>query len=155
MTWEVCRTSHGRPAYVVMSRSTSVAMTGGCSSDEARVSRTRLDTLGGVGGKPHIGGEGSRSDVLELTARREVAEEVGVDLTGVELAYVSNSYFVTDNGDPVVNVVLAGAMPAGAEPRVAAPDEVAGIVWLALAEAESDPYCPPWTVRSLRRAACS
>ncbi len=76
-----------------------------------------------------------------------------MDLTGVELAYVSNSYFVTDNGDPVVNVVLAGAMPAGAEPRVAAPDEVAGIVWLALAEAESDPDCPPWTVRSLRRAA--
>ena len=78
-----------------------------------------------------------------------------MDLSGVKLRYVTSGYFVTDDGDPVVNVVLASALPAGAQPRVASPDEVAGIIWLTLAEAEADPNCPPWTLRSLRHATVS
>ncbi len=153
MTWEACKTSNGRPAYVV-----NVEVYLHRDDRWLLIRRSAREShapgaLAGVGGKLDIGGQGSQGDVLELTARREVAEEVGVDLTGVELAYVTNSYFVTDDGDPVVNVVLAGAMPAGAEPRVAAPDEVAGIVWLTLAETESDPFCPLWTLHALRRAA--
>lgn len=155
MTWEACKTSHGRPAYVVnvevFLRRDDRWLLIRRSAHESHAP----GTLGGVGGKLDIGGEGSRDDVLELTARREVKEEVGVDLTGVELAHATNSYFVSDDGDPVVNVVLAGAMPAGAEPRIASPDEVAEIVWLTLAEAEADPNCPPWTIRSLRHAAYS
>ncbi|MFD2348763.1 NUDIX domain-containing protein [Nonomuraea ferruginea] len=108
-------------------------------------------TLSGVGGKAEPDGAGQR--VLEETARREVAEEIGVDLTGVPLTYASSGFFVTDDGDPVVNVVFAAPMPPQAEPVAAAPAEVAGFVWLTTAEAEADPACPPWVLSSLRDAA--
>jgi 8-oxo-dGTP diphosphatase len=107
--------------------------------------------LSGVGGK--VEADGAGADVLEETARREVAEEIGVDLAGVRLAYAGSEFFVTDDGDPVVNVVFRGALPDGAEPVVASADEVAGFVWRTLAEAEEDPGCPPWISQSLRRAA--
>lgn len=107
-------------------------------------------TLAGVGGKAEPGGAGPR--ILEETARREVAEEIGVDLTGVPLTYVSSTYFVTDDGDPVVNVVFSAPMPPGASPTAASPDEVAGFTWLTLKEAETDPGCPPWILDYLREA---
>ncbi|MEV0389948.1 NUDIX domain-containing protein [Nonomuraea sp. NPDC050643] len=105
--------------------------------------------LAGVGGK--VEAEGAGADVLEETARREVAEEIGVELDGVELVYVESGFFVTDDGDPVINVVFRGALPAHAEPVAASAEEVAGLVWLTAAEAAAD--CPPWLARSLRRAA--
>ncbi|MCW3842286.1 NUDIX domain-containing protein [Micromonospora yasonensis] len=107
--------------------------------------------LSGVGGKVEPAGDGD--DVLAETARREVAEEVGVDLTGVTLSYVESRAFTTDDGDPVVNVVFAGPLPAEAEPAVASPEEVAGLVWVTLAEAEADATCPPWIRGSLRQAS--
>ncbi|GGS85871.1 hypothetical protein GCM10010156_50610 [Planobispora rosea] len=107
--------------------------------------------LSGVGGKVEAPGAGT--GVLEETARREVAEEIGVDLAGSGLTYVESSFFVTDDGDPVVNVVFRGPMPPGAQPVAASPEEVAGFVWLTVAEAEADPGCPPWILGSLRRAA--
>jgi 8-oxo-dGTP diphosphatase len=76
-----------------------------------------------------------------------------VDLTGIPLTYVESGSFVTDDGDPVVNVVFSGALPADANPVVASSEEVAEIVWLTVAEATADPNCPPWTLRSLQRAA--
>ncbi|MFC6080016.1 NUDIX hydrolase [Sphaerisporangium aureirubrum] len=107
-------------------------------------------TLAGVGGKVEAGDAGA--DVFERTARREVAEETGVDLTGAALTYARSSYFVTDDGDPVLNVVFRGRLPAAAEPA-AASEEVAGLVWLTLAEAEAHPNCPPWVRETLRHLA--
>ena len=107
--------------------------------------------LAGVGGKVEVDGVGV--DVLEETARREVAEEIGVDISGVELVYVESGFFVTDDGDPVINVVLRGGLPAHAQPVAASAEEVAGFVWLTAAEAEACGDCPPWISRSLRRAA--
>jgi len=105
----------------------------------------------GVGGKVEPGNAGP--DVLEQTARREVAEEIGVDLTGIGLRYVESALFVTDDGDQVINVVLSASMPADAHPVAVSPDEVAGFAWLTLPEVETNPSCPPWTVRSIRAAA--
>ncbi|MFI7635921.1 NUDIX hydrolase [Nonomuraea sp. NPDC049400] len=98
-------------------------------------------TLAGIGGKAEADGAGI--GILEQTARREVAEEVGVDLTGTDLTYVAGDYFTTDDGDPVINVVFRGELPPQARPVAAAPDE----------EAEAHPDCPPWVLRSLRRMA--
>ncbi|WP_049557121.1 NUDIX hydrolase [Nonomuraea sp. SBT364] len=106
-------------------------------------------TLAGVGGKVETDGAGER--VLEETARREVKEEIGVDVG--ELTYGSSSFFVTDDGDPVVNVVFRAELPGGAEPVAVSPDEVAGFVWVTLDEAEADPGCPPWVLRGLRSVA--
>ena len=91
------------------------------------------------------------SDVLEQTARREVAEEVGVKLDG-NLVYVESTFFQTDDGEPVVNVVLAGELPVSAEPHIAQPEEVAEVVWRTLDDLANDKACPPWTVQSIRRA---
>jgi 8-oxo-dGTP pyrophosphatase MutT (NUDIX family) len=95
-------------------------------------------------------GAGLGQDVLEETARREVAEEVGVDLKGVELRYAESGFFVTDTGRPVVNVVFAAELPDGAEPYPAAPLEVSEVLWRGREEVEAS--CPPWTVRHIQRA---
>lgn len=92
------------------------------------------------------------SDVLERTARREVAEEIGVDLTGVDLVYVESTFFTTDAGEPVLNTVFAAHLPGGADPVIAAPDEVAAVRWSTLSALEADGSCPTWTTQSLRRA---
>ena len=101
-----------------------------------------------VGGKLEDGGA---VDVLEATARREAAEEIGVDLSGVELRYVESDFFVSDTGAPVVNVVFAAELPDGAEPYPAAPAEVSEIRWHTRQEVESS-VAEPWTVRQIRRA---
>jgi 8-oxo-dGTP diphosphatase len=108
-------------------------------------------TLAGVGGKVEADVEGA--DVLERCARREVAEEIGVDLTGVRFAYVESALFVSDDGDPVVNVVFSAPLPDGAEPVAASADEVAGFVWLTTDEAAADANCPPWTRRAIRKVS--
>ncbi|MFD0594260.1 NUDIX domain-containing protein [Catellatospora coxensis] len=108
--------------------------------------------MAGVGGKVDLPAGSVIPDVLEQTARREVAEEIGVDLTGVPLTYIESSLFTTDDGDLVVNVVFAAPLPTDAEPFPASPDEVAAIVHLTFDEADADPNLPPWLRRSLRLA---
>ncbi len=105
-------------------------------------------TLSVPGGK--VEGDALGDDVLEETARREVAEEVGVDLKGAELRYAESGFFVTDTGQRVVNVVFAADLPEGAAPYPAAPLEVSEIRWLTPDEARSQ--CPPWTVSHIERA---
>ncbi|UWP78868.1 NUDIX hydrolase [Dactylosporangium fulvum] len=146
-----CLTARGRPAFVVnvevfLHRDGRwLLIRRGAGESHA------AGLLSGVGGKVEPGGVAP--DVLEATARREVAEEIGVDLTGVPLTYAASSLFVTDDGDPVVNVVFRAPVPAGAEPVAASADEVADLLWLTPAEAEASPDCPPWVLRDLRAAA--
>ncbi|MDG4537070.1 NUDIX domain-containing protein [Streptomyces sp. AV19] len=108
----------------------------------------RLSLVGGTVDTETPGG----GDVLLDTARREVLEEIGIDLTGVDLAYAESVFFVTDTGSPVVNVVLAAELPDGAEPRIASPEEVAGLRWETLPALEADASCPPWTLQGVQRA---
>lgn len=65
-------------------------------------------------------------DVFAATARREVREEVGVEVG--KIAYVTSATFETDQGMPCVNVVLLGRHVAG-EGVVREPDEVAAVYW--------------------------
>ncbi|MBB2743788.1 UNVERIFIED_ORG: 8-oxo-dGTP diphosphatase [Microbispora rosea subsp. rosea] len=146
----MCLTRGGRPAFVV-----NVEVFLERDGRWLLIRRGRREahapgTLAGVGGKVEVDGAGL--DVLEETARREVAEEIGVDITGAGLSYVESGFFVTDDGDPVVNVVFRATMPPHAQPVAASPEEVEEFLWLTTAEAEGDPDCPPWTSRSLRRA---
>jgi 8-oxo-dGTP diphosphatase len=78
-----------------------------------------------VGGKVEPDKEGE--DVLAATVRREVHEEVGVELD--EVVYVTSSRFVDDGGTPVVNAVFLARHAAG-EPRVREPEELADVAWL-------------------------
>jgi 8-oxo-dGTP diphosphatase len=99
------------------------------------------------GGK--VEGAGSADDILEETLRREIAEEVGLEVhTG--MAYVRSSAFVAE-GDPVVDVVFLCRYKAGT--AVAAdPGEVAAVHWMTAAEAIAHPETPPWTRLALELA---
>lgn len=109
--------------------------------------------LAGVGG--HLEIDDPSGGVLEGSACREVAEEVGLDLTDVPLSYVDSVYFVGDTGNQVLNVLFTAELPATVAPTVAAPEEVAAIAWRTLPELEADTSCPPWTLEYVRRAlAC-
>ena len=94
----------------------------------------------------------ARDALVQTIELAVAAEEIGVDIAGVALTYVESGYFTSDDGDPVINIVFTGPLPAQAQPFAASPEEVAEIVWLTTAEAEVDSACPPWTLRALRHA---
>jgi 8-oxo-dGTP diphosphatase len=87
--------------------------------------------------------------VLEETVRREILEEVAVEVHD-EMIYVRSSAFVAE-GDPVVDVVFLCRWRSG-EAVAADPAEVAAVRWMTAAEAIAHPETPPWTRLSLRLA---
>ncbi|MDN5804735.1 MAG: NUDIX domain-containing protein [Microlunatus sp.] len=98
-------------------------------------------SVGLVGG--HVEPEAG-PDVLEHTARREVAEETGIDLSGVELHYLSSALYLSSTGQPVLTVTFAAELAAGVEARLTAPDELSAVGWWSAAELAEDPRCAPW-----------
>jgi 8-oxo-dGTP pyrophosphatase MutT (NUDIX family) len=105
-------------------------------------------TLALVGGK--VEQAGITDAILENTLRREISEEVGVEV-GPLLHYLKSSAFVADDGAPVVDVVFLCEY-VGGTPRIADPDEVAAIEWLTAAEVLGHPKAPPWTRLSIEAA---
>ena len=87
--------------------------------------------------------------VLEETVRREILEEVAVEVHE-EMIYVRSSAFVAE-GDPVVDVLFLCRWKSG-EAVAADPTEVAAVRWMTAAEAIAHPETPPWTRLSLRLA---
>ncbi len=100
------------------------------------------------GGK--VEGVGNSEDVLEATLRREITEEVGVEIHG-ELEYVESKSFVADDGDIVVDVVFLCRYKSGAA-TVVAPAEIAEVRWMTAAEVAEHPRAPAWTRRSVALA---
>ncbi|HEU5484445.1 MAG TPA: NUDIX hydrolase [Microlunatus sp.] len=97
--------------------------------------------LGLIGGhvEPLVG-----AGVFETTARREVAEETGLDLAEVALDYLTSELYLDDEGGPVLAVTFVGELPDGQEPTVAAPDELSSVGWWAADELAAVPNCAPW-----------
>ena len=101
-------------------------------------------TLGFPGGKVEVGpGE---SGVLDATARREVREEVGVEIAAIE--QVTSTTFDLDSGRRCLNVVVT-ADYAGGEAHVADPAEVADVAWRTPDSVLDDETTPPWTAELL------
>jgi 8-oxo-dGTP diphosphatase len=107
--------------------------------------------IGMIGG--HVAVTDPERDVLETTARREVAEEVGLDLSEVPLTYQESEFFITDGGERQITVTFSAPAPSGGEPYVGAPDELTEVGWWTLDDLEADPRCPPWLPALIRRAA--
>jgi 8-oxo-dGTP pyrophosphatase MutT (NUDIX family) len=99
------------------------------------------------GGK--VEGAEAGDDVLEATLRREIAEEVGLEISD-EMAYLRSSVFLAE-GDPVVDVVFLCRWKSGTA-FAADPAEVAAVRWLTAGEAIAHPETPPWTRLSLELA---
>jgi len=66
-------------------------------------------------------------DAVRETARREVSEEVGVEVG--EVSCVTSNTFTADGGAECLNVVVRAAHESG-EPEVREPAEVADAFWL-------------------------
>ena len=102
-------------------------------------------TLSFVGGKVEI--TENASDVLEATLRREIMEEVGVQVS--EMSYVQSSHFIAGD-DLVVDIVFLCRYETG-EPRISNIEEVETILWLTAAEVIEHELCPPWTKSAMQR----
>jgi 8-oxo-dGTP pyrophosphatase MutT (NUDIX family) len=109
--------------------------------------------LGLVGG--HVEVDTPTRDVLELTARRELAEETGLDLAAVPLTYLESEYFVTEQGERQVTVTFVAPAPTGAVASVTAPAELSEVGWWTREEAAADSRCPPWLPGLIDRAAAT
>lgn len=101
-----------------------------------------------VGGK--VEHEGNQSDILERTLRREIAEEVGIEVSDV-IHYVHSTSFVADDGDNVINVVFLCEYLNG-EAVCKSPDEVDAVLWLPMDQVLGDETTPLWTKESLNLA---
>lgn len=106
--------------------------------------------IGMIGG--HVEVTHPEADVLEATARREVAEEVGLDLAGVSLSYLESEFFMTEGGERQVTVTFTALAPPEFEPFVNAPNELTEVGWWTLGDLEADPRCPSWLPPLIRRA---
>ena len=107
--------------------------------------------IGMIGG--HVDVTHPIADVLETTARREVAEEAGLDLAGVRLEYLESEFFITDSGERQITVTFTAHAPPVVEPLVNAPAELTEVGWWALGDLEADPRCPSWLPPLIRRAS--
>ena len=81
--------------------------------------------------------------LLEETARREIKEEVGLEL-GPELVYLTSAGFTVPAGTQVANIVFLAPYPGGI-PSISQPEEVAAISWQSYEELMASPAIKPWT----------
>ncbi|GAA0370574.1 NUDIX hydrolase [Bacillus horti] len=106
-------------------------------------------TLSFVGGKVDPEKENTL-DILEKTVRREVYEEVGVELKDT-ITYIYSSLFGLDDGRQVINVVLLCEYDKGTAYNKS-PDEVDAVHWLTTDEVLEHLSAPPWLKESIVRA---
>lgn len=71
--------------------------------------------------------EGVSSDILERTLKREIFEEVGIEVE--DLTYVNSSSFVTDKGTHVIDIVFLCQHITG-EPYAKSMEEVGEVMWM-------------------------
>jgi 8-oxo-dGTP pyrophosphatase MutT (NUDIX family) len=102
-------------------------------------------TLSLVGGKVDF--EGASLDILERTVKREIFEEVGIEITD-NLHFLYSSSFVLDDGRNVINVVFLCEYSKGTENSKSA-DEVEEVCWMSYDEIMNHPNTPPWTKESI------
>jgi 8-oxo-dGTP diphosphatase len=114
------------------------------------------------GGETHAAGElafpGGKvepdvdANPIEATARREVREEVGVDVGDV--AYVCSNAFVADDGTQCLNVVTRCEYESG-DPTVREPGEVADAFWLSHDALLDHRDVPPYVAAYAEQVAAS
>lgn len=101
-----------------------------------------------VGGKVDL--EGDSIDILERTIKREIFEEVGIEINDT-LHYVHSTSFVTDKGVNVVDIVFLCEYATG-EAYSKSPDEVEQVFWMTYQEIMNHPDIVKWPKESIKRA---
>lgn len=101
-----------------------------------------------VGGK--VEGIDALANALEETLRREIREEVGVEVDD-EMIYLSSTRFTADDHDVVVDIVFLCHYQSGT-PTIFDPGEVAEILWLTADEVKQHPKAQSWTRDYIQKA---
>lgn len=101
-----------------------------------------------VGGK--VDKEGMKENILEATIRREVWEEVGVELQST-LHYVHSTSFIADDGTHVVDIVFLAEYKSG-EAHAKSVEEVGAVYWLPAEDILNDEKAPDYFKDSIKRA---
>jgi NADH pyrophosphatase NudC (nudix superfamily) len=101
-----------------------------------------------VGGKVEI--EGNSKDILERTVKREIVEEVGIEVKD-NIKYVHSTSFVTDLGENVVDIVFLCEYDSGEE-FAKSPDEVEDVMWMSTEEIINHPNAPIYLKESIKSA---
>ncbi|TFD92937.1 NUDIX domain-containing protein [Jeotgalibacillus sp. R-1-5s-1] len=105
------------------------------------------------GGLAFVGGqvdqEGFSYDILERSLKREVFEEVGIEVEVEQ--YVNSSSFVTDKGEHVVDIVFLCRYVSG-EAFAKSVDEVDDVYWLTQEELMEQTGLPDFLMRNLEMA---
>ena len=101
-----------------------------------------------VGGK--VENEGFSKDLLERTLKRELFEEVGVEIN-TNINYLRSSSFVLPDGREVLDMVFHCIIETG-EPFAKSPDEVEAVYWMSPEEIDAHPNAPIWVKESIEEA---
>lgn len=101
-----------------------------------------------VGGK--IETQAETNDVLETNLRREISEEVGIEVAEV-FHYVESKSFQLDDGRFVIDLVFLCKYASG-RPRPASPDEVAEVHWMTTREILGSKKSPDWLKQNIEKA---
>ncbi|WLR42566.1 NUDIX domain-containing protein [Bacillus carboniphilus] len=100
-----------------------------------------------VGGKCEI--EGFSSTILERTVKREIFEEVGIEVT--DLKYVNSASFVTETEMNVINVVFLCRYKRG-DLYAKSKDEVDDVFWMKTSEIAMHPKAPEYLKENIALA---
>lgn len=100
-----------------------------------------------VGGKCDL--EGVSSDILERTLKREIFEEIGIEVE--DITYVNSSSFVTDKGTPVIDIVFLCQNVTG-EPYAKSVEEVGEVMWMTTEEILVHKDAPSYLKENMSRA---
>ena len=99
------------------------------------------------GGK--VEGANFMDNVLEDTLRREIREEVGVEVYD-DMVYVESHSFIGD-GEPCVDVVFLCRYKKG-DAVIGDPGEVDSVHWMTFEDIIQHPDTPTWTKQSIKLA---
>lgn len=100
-----------------------------------------------VGGKVET--DSVTSNILEETLRREIREEVGIEVTN-DLCYLESKLFYATTGEPVVDMVFLCEYQSG-EININ-PEEVSEAYWMSYPKILSCTDSPEWLIESIKKA---
>lgn len=104
-------------------------------------------TLSMVGGKVET--RIVENDVLEETLKREIMEEVGIQVSE-KLHYVESKSFISDKGQVVIDIIFLCKYQSG-EPKCMSADEVSGVYWMSCSEILGSKNTPMWLKESIEK----
>ncbi|MFA5523083.1 MAG: NUDIX hydrolase [Tissierellales bacterium] len=101
-----------------------------------------------IGGK--VENEGEEYSILENTLRREVMEEVDIELSE-NITYIESIGFISKKWGPVVDVVFLCEHKSGV-PYPASPNEVEEVYWMTREEVAENEEVPQWVKNCINKA---